>query len=149
MGKAIKKPVEIEFITFDEFCKIADSQISLYPDRTAFRFHNYGVQKLSKDLFLIETLEGYYNFTPQDVLIIGIKGEIYPCKIDIFKETYEVIQDRKDTVTVQEVLKPNIQISKYGPSVANNDPKVQHPTMVGVKISINQFTDCKTHEGKN
>lgn len=29
-------------------------------------------------------------FTPEDVLITGVKGEIYPCKIDIFNSTYEV-----------------------------------------------------------
>jgi len=27
--------------------------------------------------------------TPKDMLIIGVKGEIYPCKLDIFDMTYE------------------------------------------------------------
>ena len=92
MGRAIKKPVEIEFITFDEFCKIVEKAIALKKDCIAFRFKNYSVQILSKDKFLIETLEGYHTFTPQDVLIIGVKGEIYPCKIDIFEQTYEVLE---------------------------------------------------------
>lgn len=165
MGKAIKKPVEIEFVTFDEFIEYGHKFIEENPTEGNYGFHDNGnarcglpwhfkyqghpVTHENDECYLIPTLEGTHNFTPKDVLITGVKGEIYPCKIDIFKETYEVIQDRKDTVTVQEVLKPNIQISKYGPSVANNDPKVQHSTMVGVKISINQFKDCKTHEGKN
>ena len=93
MGKAIKKPVEIEFITFDEFCKIAEKAIELKKDCVVFRFKNHSVQILSKDKFLIETLEGYHNFTPQDVLIIGVKGEIYPCKIDIFEQTYTIINE--------------------------------------------------------
>ena len=92
MGRAIKKPIEIEFITFNEFCKIAEKAIALKKDCIAFRFKNYSVQILSKDKFLIETLEGYHTFTPQDVLIIGVKGEIYPCKIDIFEQTYEVLE---------------------------------------------------------
>ncbi len=28
-----------------------------------------------------------------DYLITGIKGEKYPCRADIFKETYELIKD--------------------------------------------------------
>ena len=92
MGKAIKKPVEIEFITFDEFCKIANKAIVDRPGNMTFRFKNHGIQILSEDKFLIETLEGFHNFTPKDVLIIGVKGEIYPCKIDIFEQTYEVLE---------------------------------------------------------
>lgn len=92
MGKAIKKPVEIEFITFDEFCEIANKAIISKPGTMAFRFKNHSVQMLSKDKFFIETLEGYHNFTPEDVLIIGVKGEIYPCKIDIFEQTYNIVE---------------------------------------------------------
>lgn len=37
----------------------------------------------------IETREGkLFGYAGQDVLIRGIKGEVYPCKIDIFKGTY-------------------------------------------------------------
>ena len=152
MGKAIKKPIEIEFITFDEFIEYGKQHSDNFAENGmpyTFDYKECPITHNTDECYIIPTLEGNHYFTPKDVLITGIKGEIYHCKIDIFEKTYEVIQDRKDTVTVQEVLKPNIQISKYGPSVANNDPKVQHPTMVGVKISINQFKDCKTHEGKN
>ena len=92
MGKAIKKPVEIEFITFDEFCEIANKAIIYNPGTMTFRFKNHSIQMLSKDKFLIETLEGYHNFTPEDVLIVGVKGEIYPCKIDIFEQTYNIVE---------------------------------------------------------
>ena len=92
MGKAIKKPVEIEFITFDEFCEIANKASISKPGTMAFRFKNHSVQMLSKNRFLIKTLEGYHNFTPEDVLIVGVKGEIYPCKIDIFEQTYNIVE---------------------------------------------------------
>lgn len=37
----------------------------------------------------IVTREGkLYGYAGKDVLIKGIKGEVYPCKIDIFKQTY-------------------------------------------------------------
>ena len=31
--------------------------------------------------------------TRKDVLITGVHGEIYPCKIDIFEATYEKVED--------------------------------------------------------
>ena len=37
----------------------------------------------------LKTLEGWYNLTPGDWIIKGIKGEYYPCKPDIFEQTYE------------------------------------------------------------
>jgi len=38
----------------------------------------------------IKTLEGIMQVRPGDYIIRGIAGEFYPCKPDIFKETYEV-----------------------------------------------------------
>ena len=38
---------------------------------------------------LIETLEGIMTADIGDWIIQGIKGEIYPCKPDIFTATYE------------------------------------------------------------
>lgn len=29
---------------------------------------------------------------PHDYIIKGVKGELYPCKPDIFKQTYEVVE---------------------------------------------------------
>ena len=37
----------------------------------------------------IKTLEGYHIVCPKDWRIIGIQGEKYPCKPDIFEQTYE------------------------------------------------------------
>ena len=42
----------------------------------------------------IETLEGDHNAEIGDMIIEGIKGECYPCKSDIFKLTYEVVNDK-------------------------------------------------------
>lgn len=38
---------------------------------------------------MIETLEGHMLAVNGDFIIKGIKGELYPCKPDIFKESYE------------------------------------------------------------
>jgi hypothetical protein len=37
----------------------------------------------------IQTLEGIMTANEGDFIIKGVKGEIYPCKSDIFEVTYE------------------------------------------------------------
>ena len=39
----------------------------------------------------IQTLEGEMTATLGDWIIKGVKGEFYPCKPDIFTQTYEAI----------------------------------------------------------
>ena len=39
----------------------------------------------------IETLEGTMKADAGDYIIRGVKGEVYPCKPDIFETTYELI----------------------------------------------------------
>ena len=41
---------------------------------------------------LIKTLEGTMRADPDDWIIQGVKGEIYPCKPDIFEATYEKVK---------------------------------------------------------
>lgn len=41
----------------------------------------------------IETLEGTHRADLGDFIIKGVKGELYPCKPDIFEMTYEVYDD--------------------------------------------------------
>lgn len=40
----------------------------------------------------IETLEGGHIVNPGDWIITGVKGEHYPCKPDIFAQTYEPVE---------------------------------------------------------
>lgn len=39
----------------------------------------------------IKTLEGVMHAARGDYIIKGVKGEIYPCKPDIFELTYEAV----------------------------------------------------------
>lgn len=41
------------------------------------------------DLLCIQTLEGIHLISWGDWIIRGVKGELYPCKPDIFEATYE------------------------------------------------------------
>ena len=43
---------------------------------------------------IIHTLEGDMKAMPGDYIITGVHGEQYPCKPDIFKETYEEIKEQ-------------------------------------------------------
>lgn len=50
------------------------------------RFENTGTPRAA---LLIDTLEGTLRADPGDWIIQGVKGELYPCKPDIFAATYE------------------------------------------------------------
>ena len=41
----------------------------------------------------IDTLEGGHNVCPSDWIITGVEGEYYPCKDNIFKKTYEKVDE--------------------------------------------------------
>lgn len=41
----------------------------------------------------IKTLEGEMNADFGDYIIQGVDGEIYPCKPEIFKKTYEFVKE--------------------------------------------------------
>lgn len=90
-----KKPVEIEAITFDEFIEYGkESGANIVNDMPwSFHYKGHPVTHENDECYLIPTLEGTHNFTPSDMLITGVKGEIYPCKIDIFELTYEPINN--------------------------------------------------------
>lgn len=45
----------------------------------------------SGDTLIIGTLEGPHCASPGDWIIRGVKGELYPCKPDIFAMTYEPV----------------------------------------------------------
>ncbi|NCC96422.1 MAG: hypothetical protein EOM02_06225 [Synergistales bacterium] len=48
-----------------------------------------GVVSVSYPYLYINTLEGVHKANPGDYIIRGVKGELYPCKPDIFEATYE------------------------------------------------------------
>ena len=42
----------------------------------------------------IRTLEGRHHVSVGDYIIQGVKGELYPCKPDIFERDYELAEDK-------------------------------------------------------
>ena len=50
-------------------------------------------QYAGKVLYIeIDTLEGTMRADLGDFIIKGVQGEFYPCKPDIFKATYEIVE---------------------------------------------------------
>ncbi len=41
---------------------------------------------------IVSTLEGEIFASPLDYIIKGVKGEVYPCKPDVFDLTYELVE---------------------------------------------------------
>lgn len=72
-----KKPMVIEAIRFTT----VDALKKAFPD--IFVYKKY------KKKVVIQTLEGEMVISFGDYIIKGIKGEYYPCKPDIFEETYD------------------------------------------------------------
>lgn len=91
MAKFRKKPVVIEAITFDELIEHgkASGANMVRGMPWSFAYKGQTVTHENDDCYLIPTLEGVMRMDRGDMLITGIKGEIYPCKPDIFAATYE------------------------------------------------------------
>ena len=87
--RATKKPVEIEFEIWDGTEASIRKIIKLAGDRIKdLLFIDNTVTEL-EDLY-IQTLEGEHFANIGDRIIKGVKGELYPCKPDIFALTYDV-----------------------------------------------------------
>lgn len=95
-----KKPVVIEAVqllwsTWDEMCdhagvgKLSDGK----PEGTFVNQSNEAVSGSGdgRIALSIPTLEGVMIGVEGDWIIKGIKGELYPCKPDIFEATYEAV----------------------------------------------------------
>lgn len=54
---------------------------------------------------IVHTLEGDMKASVGDYIITGVHGEQYPCKPDIFKETYELVEANTPEAT------PNTRLS--------------------------------------
>ena len=89
-----KKPVEIEAFKFDGdlvdrvgCCYVPAWAHEALEDGALF-FDSIDGDSPPCELF-IKTLEGVHHASVGDYIIRGVKGEIYPCKPDIFEMTYE------------------------------------------------------------
>ena len=85
-----KKPVVIEAITFEELVAhgIALGVQCHNGMPWSFEYQGQHITHENDHCYIIPTLEGSMKFNRGEMLITGVKGEIYPCKRDIFEATY-------------------------------------------------------------
>ena len=93
MAKFRKRPVVIEAITFDELVEYGRTNGANIVNGMpwSFTYNGHPITHENDQCYLIPTSEGTMHFGPGDMLITGVKGEIYPCKLDIFRATYEPV----------------------------------------------------------
>lgn len=84
MAQYRKKPVVIEAIQFDGSLSSLSEIMKMGGERKV-------IMEADHSFLKIETLEGVMKANRGDWVIQGVRGEIYPCKPDIFKETYEKV----------------------------------------------------------
>lgn len=93
-----KKPITVEAIQWNEFNL---EEIKKFVGNPLIYEVVDGAWKLGKGRLIVEmkikTLEGEMQVSEGDYIIKGIKGEFYPCKPDIFKQTYEQVENEPKT----------------------------------------------------
>ena len=83
-----KKPVVIEAVQFHA----GEQDGAFSADVSAGR-----VRYPEDGTMLIATLEGQMTAQPGDWIIRGIRGELYPCKPDIFAAVYEPVVETPES----------------------------------------------------
>ena len=91
MPKFRKKPVEIEAVTVLDLIRAKDDDdLSSIPP-WAVEAHHEGILEIYSMSAEVITLEGTMEADLHDWIIQGVKGELYPCKPDIFAATYDPV----------------------------------------------------------
>ena len=86
-----KKPVEIEAVQWDgdNWVDVSELIKDVPPMMQRVMWRNEHIP----NCLMIRTLEGELTARPGDYIIKGVKGELYPCKPDIFEQTYERVEE--------------------------------------------------------
>ncbi len=92
MQKFVKKPVVIEAIQYDG-ANITEIETFVRGKLPTIMTSDLGAQ------LVISTLEGDMKVTKGDYVIKGVKGEFYPCKPDIFKQSYNIVEKNNGVLT--------------------------------------------------
>ena len=111
-SKFKKNPVEIEAIQFT-----GDNVNDIWDAFGAGEV--YGPTEKNPDWLIIATLEGDMKANVGDWIIKGIKGELYPCKPDIFDASYSRVDPdihTGDTITkVYHAIWDAMEMDKQNP----------------------------------
>ena len=99
MGIFKKKPIQIEafqmgvdYIPDWAMDKVTEKTIILHKDEEGKTYAD------------IVTLEGTMRADYGDYVIKGVNGEVYPCKEDIFKKTYDSVTEKTEKEKLREIF---------------------------------------------
>lgn len=81
----VKRPVIVEAFQFGH-----EEEPSWFRPAVVEMDYDNGISRLKG---CVSTLEGDMWFWEGDYVIRGVKGELYPCRRDIFEETYDEVID--------------------------------------------------------
>lgn len=123
-----KKPVVIEAVKVEDVIRQSQTEEHLTPewvrealgDRTLLPWFD-GSPRVH-----VPTLEGDMAGNSDDWIIRGVKGELYPCKPDIFEATYDAVEEPEEgpgtmTVRVAVAVDPNGKYAARGGSWGEDD----------------------------
>jgi hypothetical protein len=82
-----KKPIEIEAFKWNS------TPLMKYPHWLFEGVSSGAIQMRETGECVISTLEGDMLCNVGDYIIKGVQGELYPCKADIFEETYQYMRE--------------------------------------------------------
>ena len=91
MAKYRKKPVVIEAVRWKGEPILFD-----VPDWLIEAQDEKKIYFTARGNAVIQTLEGDHFVRKGDYIIRGVKGELYPCKPDIFEMTYEKVESEEN-----------------------------------------------------
>jgi hypothetical protein len=95
-SKFRKRPIVIDAIRIPAKGDDVSGLLSWLRERGGIA-KNLGIPEHGSDgCVVIRTLEGTMIGNPGDWIICGVLGELYPCKDDIFRETYELLPKRAE-----------------------------------------------------
>lgn len=92
MSKFRKKPVVIEAFKWTGGPDQEDDPVWIVK---AIKKGDVFIEGSPTPILFIKTLEGVMSAGVGDFIIQGVKGEIYPCKPDIFEATYEAVDAKE------------------------------------------------------
>lgn len=109
MPKYVKKPVVIEAIKWEGQQELKDFPVWIQEaikEQTVW----FGINSHNDatPIMLIETLEGIHKAQVGDYIIQGVKGELYPCKPDIFEATYDEVLDSEEAKIIGDKIQEGL-----------------------------------------
>ena len=109
-----KRPIEVEALQIH-------GNVSEIKEFIGENGDTYFNNLMNRTAVTIHTLEGNMKATDGDYIIKGVKGEFYPCRKDIFEETYELVESGDKSGSKMKMVKLIIDIPKEDYDIIKND----------------------------